>query len=131
MSPTVQEMLDAGADIVCFSGDKLLGGPQAGIILGRSDLLAKIKRHPFARAVRADKLCLAGISATLIHYLKGEALSKIPVWHMIAMDAEAIRQRAQNWQKRLNNGEVIPGMSMVGGGSLPEESCRPSCWPST
>ena len=120
--PTVQETLQAGADIVCFSGDKLLGGPQAGIILGRSDLLAKIKRHPFARAVRADKLCLAGISATLIHYLKGEALAKIPVWRMIAMDLNIIHQRAQSWKERLGAGEVIPGQSMVGGGSLPEES---------
>ena len=120
--PTVQEALAAGADVICFSGDKLLGGPQAGIIIGRADLLDKIKRHPLARAVRADKLCLAGISATLIHYLKGEATAKVPVWQMISMDSAAIRQRAESWRLNLNYGEVIEGKSMVGGGSLPEES---------
>lgn len=120
--PTVREALNAGADVVCFSGDKLLGGPQAGIIIGRAELLAKIKRHPLARAVRADKLCLAGISATLIHYLKGEATAKVPVWQMISMDLEIIHQRAQAWRANLNYGEVITGQSMVGGGSLPEES---------
>ncbi|BBB49005.1 L-seryl-tRNA(Sec) selenium transferase [Pelolinea submarina] len=120
--PTVQEALAAGADVICFSGDKLLGGPQAGIIIGRADLLDKIKRHPLARAVRADKLCLAGISATLIHYLKGEATAKVPVWKMISIDSAAIRQRAESWRQNLNYGEVIAGKSMVGGGSLPEES---------
>ena len=120
--PTVQESLAAGADVICFSGDKLLGGPQAGIIIGRADLLAKIKRHPLARAVRADKLCLAGISATLTHYLKGEAAARVPVWQMISMDLEVIHQRADAWRASLNYGEVIVGKSMVGGGSLPEES---------
>jgi len=120
--PTVQEALAAGADVICFSGDKLMGGPQAGIILGRTDLLAKIKRHPLARAVRADKLCLAGVSATLVHYLKGEALEKIPIWQMISMDVELIHCRAERWQAALGMGEIIPGQSMVGGGSLPEES---------
>jgi L-seryl-tRNA(Ser) seleniumtransferase len=120
--PTVQEALAAGSDVVCFSGDKLLGGPQAGIIIGKKVLLEKIKRHPLARAVRADKLCLAGISATLIQYLKGEALSKIPVWQMISMDTNLIHQRANKWQAASKTGEVIIGQSMIGGGSLPEES---------
>lgn len=79
----VQESLKAGADLVCFSGDKLLGGPQAGILLGRADLVEKLKAHPLARAIRADKLAIATLTATLVHYLKGEAVKKIPpfgVW---------------------------------------------------
>ncbi|GAP10245.1 L-seryl-tRNA(Sec) selenium transferase [Bellilinea caldifistulae] len=120
--PTVQESLQAGCDLVCFSGDKLLGGPQAGILVGKADLLSKIKKHPLARAVRADKLCLAALAATLLHYLKDEALTEIPVWQMIAVSREEIRQRALNWQNRLGFGEVISGLSTVGGGSLPEET---------
>jgi L-seryl-tRNA(Ser) seleniumtransferase len=120
--PTIQEAMLAGVDVICFSGDKLLGGPQAGIIIGRNDLLEKVKKHPLARAVRADKLCLAGISATLIHYLKGEALDRIPVWRMISMSTEQIKFRAETWKASLGFGEIIPGFSMVGGGSLPEES---------
>lgn len=120
--PTVQEAIEAGADIVCFSGDKLLGGPQAGIIIGKKDLVDKVKTHPLARAVRADKLCLAGITATLTHYLKGEALEKIPVWRMISKKINDIKSQALNWQKTLQAGEVIKGDSMVGGGSLPGES---------
>jgi L-seryl-tRNA(Ser) seleniumtransferase len=120
--PTVQEAVEAGADIVCFSGDKLLGGPQAGIIIGKKELMDKVKMHPLARAVRADKLCLAGIAATLIHYLKGEAPEKIPVWQMISRNLKDIKIQAQKWQKTLKAGEVISGNSMVGGGSLPGES---------
>jgi len=120
--PTIIEAISAGADIICFSGDKLLGGPQAGIIIGRSDLMKKIKRHPLARAVRADKTCLSGISTTLIHYLKGEAEDKIPIWIMIALDKGTIYQRALGWKKTIDQGNVIDGYSMVGGGSLPGES---------
>lgn len=120
--PTVQESLQAGADLVCFSGDKLLGGPQAGIIVGRRDLVQKIKRHPLARAVRADKTCLAALSATLQHYLKDEAERAIPVWQMIAQKPEALKVRAAAWVRRLSQGEILPGTSTVGGGSLPEET---------
>lgn len=119
--PTVQESLEAGADLVCFSGDKLLGGPQAGIIIGRADLIAKIKKHPLARAVRADKLCLAAITATLEHYLRDEFEREIPIWRMISMRPEEIQQRAQKWVEQLGVGDVITGQSTVGGGSLPEE----------
>ena len=119
--PTVQESLEAGSDLVCFSGDKLLGGPQAGIIVGRADLVARLKKHPLARAIRADKLCLAALSTTLIHYLKDEAESEIPVWRMIAATPEQIQERAKQWQEFIGRGEVIAGESTVGGGSLPEE----------
>jgi len=120
--PMVPESLAAGADLVCFSGDKLLGGPQAGILVGRADLIARLKRHPLARALRPDKLCLAALSATLLHYLKDEALSEIPVWRMISTPAEMIRMRAEAWQAELGFGEVWPGQSTVGGGALPGET---------
>ena len=119
---TIQEVVAAGADIICFSGDKLLGGPQAGIIIGKKDLIEKIKAHPLARAVRADKVCLAGTAATLTHYLKGEAIERIPVWRMISRNTSDLKKQALNWQKALKVGKVIPGSSMVGGGSLPGES---------
>jgi L-seryl-tRNA(Ser) seleniumtransferase len=120
--PTVQESLQAGAAVVCFSGDKLLGGPQAGIIVGQKATLDRLRRHPLARAVRPDKLCLAALTATLAHYLRDEALQEIPVWQMIAASAEDLRGRAQAWVKRLGQGEILPGRSTVGGGSLPEET---------
>jgi L-seryl-tRNA(Ser) seleniumtransferase len=120
--PTVQESLQAGSDLVCFSGDKLLGGPQAGIIAGNGDLVDKLCRHPLARALRADKLCLAGLAATLLHYLKDNAEFEIPVWRMIAMKPEQIRQTTERWVKRLGQGEIVPTESTVGGGSLPGES---------
>lgn len=120
--PTVQESLAAGADLVCFSGDKLLGGPQAGIVIGRADLVAKLKKHPLARAFRADKLCLAALMATLLHYLKDEVEQEIPIWRMIAAPLEMLRGRAEAWCQALGRGEVIPGESTVGGGSLPGET---------
>jgi L-seryl-tRNA(Ser) seleniumtransferase len=120
--PMVQESLDGGADLVCFSGDKLLGGPQAGIVVGRADLIARLKKHPLARAIRADKLCLAALSATLLHYLKDEAELEIPIWRMIAVELEQIQQRADAWRQTLGQGKVILGESTVGGGSLPGET---------
>jgi len=120
--PMVQESLASGADLVCFSGDKLLGGPQAGVIIGRRQLVAKLKKHPLARAVRADKLCLSAMTATLLHYLKDEADSQIPIWRMIGTPVESIELRAQEWAHRLERGVVIEGESTVGGGSLPGET---------
>ena len=120
--PTVQESLAAGVDIVCFSGDKLLGGPQAGIIIGRKDLLDKVKKHPLARAVRADKTCLAGVAATLLHYLRDEAEREIPIVRMMSLTLEQVKARAEAWRDTLGQGEVVKSESTVGGGSLPEES---------
>lgn len=116
--PTVQESLQAGVDLVAFSSDKLLGGPQAGILAGKKTLIDLLKQHPLARAIRADKLCLAALAATLDHYRKGEALEQIPVWRMIARPHEDIRATAQSWAQQVS-GLVIEGESTVGGGSLP------------
>lgn len=120
--PAVQESIKAGADLVCFSGDKLLGGPQAGIIIGKADLIEKIKKHPLTRAIRADKLCLAALAATLGHYLKAEAEREIPVWRMISQSTRQMKARAKSWAAKLGQGEVLASESTVGGGSLPGES---------
>lgn len=122
--PTVQESMEAGVNVVCFSGDKLLGGPQAGIIIGKADLIAKIKKHPLARAVRADKVALAGVTATLLHYLKDEAEREVPIWQMISMEREQVRARAEALRDALGQGEVVESESTVGGGSLPGESMK-------
>jgi L-seryl-tRNA(Ser) seleniumtransferase len=120
--PTVQESVSAGADIVCFSGDKLLGGPQAGIIIGKEEYLAKIRKHPLTRALRSDKLCLAALSATLQHFLRNEAEQKIPVWQMIAKSPRQIKMVAESWKRQLGVGQVMKSESTVGGGSLPGET---------
>jgi len=120
--PMVQESLAAGADLVCFSGDKLLGGPQAGIILGKKELIDQLKVHPLARAIRADKMALSALSATLDHYIKGEALVRVPVWQMISADQGSIKTRAEMWKKALKGGDLVEAQSMVGGGSLPGET---------
>ena len=124
--PTMQESIAQGAALVSASGDKLLGGPQAGIIVGRGDLVARLKRHPLTRALRVDKTTLAGLQATLLHYLKGEAQEKIPIWRMIATPLEAIQERAEAWAERLREAgaaaSVVDGRSAVGGGSLPGET---------
>ncbi len=124
--PMVQESVEAGAAVVCFSGDKLLGGPQAGIIVGQAEYVNPLKSHPLARALRADKLCLVGLQETLLHYLKAEATEQVPVWRMIAAPLAEIERRAGRWQKRLQEAgipaQVIDGNSTVGGGSLPGET---------
>ena len=121
--PMVQDSLAAGVDLAFFSGDKLLGGPQAGIIVGRRDLVDQLRRHPLTRAVRMDKACIAGLTTTLLHYLRGEALDRIPVWQMISMPVAAIARRSRRLARAIGGPvQVVNGRSMVGGGSLPEES---------
>lgn len=116
--PTVQASLAAGVDLVCFSGDKLLGGPQAGLILGRAEAVGQLKAHPLARALRVDKLTYAALLATLKHYRRGEALARIPVWQMISRPLDDIADTAHRWAK-VSGGSVTKGDSTVGGGSLP------------
>jgi L-seryl-tRNA(Ser) seleniumtransferase len=122
--PTVQARVRAGVDLVTFSGDKLLGGPQAGILAGRREAVARVKRHPLMRALRVDKVTLAGLSATLAHYERGEAVAKVPVWRAVALSPEALRARAAAWRASLGAAgagcEVREARSAVGGGSLPE-----------
>ncbi len=120
--PTVQESLASGTDLVCFSGDKLLGGPQTGVIVGKAELITRIRKHPLSRALRPDKLCLAALTATFLHYLKDEAEREIPIWRMLALTPNQVRKAAASWRKKLGQGEVISGKSTIGGGSLPEES---------
>ena len=121
--PTPQESIAAGVGLVFFSGDKLLGGPQSGIVAGKAELVTRLERHPLARAVRIDKLSLAGLTATLLHYLRNEAESEVPIWRMMAASEHAIQQRATVWQANLSAlGEVVPGQSAIGGGSLPGET---------
>jgi L-seryl-tRNA(Ser) seleniumtransferase len=114
--PSARESLAAGADLVCFSGDKLLGGPQAGIVVGRAELVEKLRRHPLHRAVRADKLTLAALEGTLRVYL--DAPERIPVLRMLGEDVGAVRARAERLAA-LAGGSVEETVGRVGGGALP------------
>ncbi|HEY87909.1 MAG TPA: L-seryl-tRNA(Sec) selenium transferase [Dehalococcoidia bacterium] len=118
--PMVQQSIALGVELALFSGDKLLGGPQAGIIVGKKHIIDKLKRHPLVRAVRIDKIRLAGLSATLIHYLENEAVIKVPVWRMLSTPLEEIEKRARLYAQALaSSARIIEGESMIGGGSLP------------
>jgi L-seryl-tRNA(Ser) seleniumtransferase len=117
--PTARASLEGGADLVCFSGDKLLGGPQAGIVVGRADLVERLRRHPLHRAVRVDKLSLAALEGTLLLYLEPErALREVPVLRMLKEDATAVRARAERLAAS-TGGEVEETVARVGGGALP------------
>ena len=121
--PMVQESVDAGVDLACFSGDKLLGGPQAGIIVGKREAVSRLAGHPLARAMRIDKLSLAALTSTLVHYLKGQAVEAIPVWRMIAAPLDGLEAAAHRLQEASGGlGRVERGLSTVGGGSLPGET---------
>jgi L-seryl-tRNA(Ser) seleniumtransferase len=114
--PSARDSLAAGADLVCFSGDKLLGGPQAGIVVGRADLVERLRTHPLHRAVRADKLTLAALEGTLRLYL--EAPERIPVLRMLREDDAVVRARAERLAA-LVGGSVEETVARVGGGALP------------
>ncbi|MBA2756464.1 MAG: L-seryl-tRNA(Sec) selenium transferase [Chloroflexi bacterium] len=121
--PMPRERLAARADLVTFSGDKLVGGPQAGFVVGRADLVARIRRDPLARAMRPDKLTMAGVALTLGLYRAGRATAEIPVWRMIATPVAALRVRAEVVATRIGEAaEVVELRSTVGGGSLPGET---------
>lgn len=124
--PMVQEALADNVDLVCFSGDKLLGGPQAGIIVGSKYYLNKLREYPIERAIRIDKMTSVALEATLMHYLRKEATVKIPVWQMISARLEDIRVRAEVVRDELNrlgiSSTIQQGESMVGGGSLPDHT---------
>lgn len=124
--PTVQDRVAAGCDLVCFSGDKLLGGPQAGLIVGQRAWIAKLRQHPLLRAVRVDKLTIAALEATLLSYLRGRAEAEVPVWRMISASVESLRARAERLTARLREAgiavQVVESESAVGGGALPGET---------
>jgi L-seryl-tRNA(Ser) seleniumtransferase len=117
--PTASAALAAGADLVCFSGDKLLGGPQAGILAGRADLVERLRRHPLQRALRADKLTIAALEGTLSLYLDpAQALREVPVLRMLTEDAALVRARAERLAAAVG-GEVEETVARAGGGALP------------
>jgi L-seryl-tRNA(Ser) seleniumtransferase len=122
--PRIQDSIQAGVDLTACSADKMLGGPQAGLLLGRAELVDRVIKHPLARAVRVDKMTVAALAATLDLYLT-QATASLPVWAMIGAPAEAVERRVRTWQYRLAerglSAAVISGESTVGGGSLPGE----------
>jgi L-seryl-tRNA(Ser) seleniumtransferase len=128
--PTIQETIAAGVDIVTASGDKLLGGPQAGLIFGKSHLINTIKKHPLTRALRVDKMTLAALQATLLAYLEQKAIEEIPIWQMIAASPTILARRVGRWRRALQkipglsnlSIEVAKSVSTVGGGSLPGQT---------
>lgn len=119
--PTVQDGLTSGADLVAFSGDKLLGGPQAGIITGKLELVNHLKRHPLYRALRVDKLTLSSLEKTVLFYLTGQAEQKIPVWKLISCEPEDLKSRAEKVAAQIKSESisVVASESYLGGGSLP------------
>ena len=119
--PTVQESVDAGAHLTLFSGDKLLGGPQAGIIVGEADLVERVGRHPLARAVRIDKMTLAALNSTLRSYVRGKAFDDVPILRMMSARVDELHQIATDWAAEIE-AEVVDGRTAIGGGSAPGQT---------
>ena len=128
--PTVESALSHGVDLVCFSGDKLMGGPQAGIIVGKKELVEAVRKNPLMRACRVDKCTYAALDHTLIEYDKGTYSSTLPVYHMLSARIEDLRLRARSLNDQLDpavfEGEIRDGFSLIGGGAAPEEPI-PTC----
>ena len=121
--PMPQESVRSGVGLSFFSGDKLLGGPQSGIIAGKKTLVDVVARHPLARAMRIDKLSMAALAATLEHYVKDEALEKVPVWRIIAMNVDDVKARAARWTREIGtSASLVKSRATIGGGSLPGET---------
>jgi L-seryl-tRNA(Ser) seleniumtransferase len=122
--PTPQEIIASGADVVSFSGDKLLGGPQAGIIVGKRRFVEQLAKDPLFRTLRLDKIVISGLERVLVQYLKGEAAEKIPIWSMVATSLDELKKRAGAVIRKVSNPglrlEIGEGRSSTGGGSLPE-----------
>lgn len=120
--PMVQEALKCGVDLICFSGDKLLGGPQSGIIVGKKALIDKIAKHPLYRALRPDKMILLTLSSTILSYLKGKVETEIPLYRLLSRTDEELFNTATKVIEALGTGTVLKGESTIGGGSMPDET---------
>ena len=119
--PTVQESVQAGVNLTLFSGDKLLGGPQAGILVGNSELVRRVSKHPLARAVRIDKMTLAALNSTLRSYLQNTATRDLPIWQMVSASVAQVDEIARDWSRHIPS-EVVDGRSAIGGGSAPGQT---------
>ena len=119
--PTVRESVDAGAHLTLFSGDKLLGGPQAGIVVGGAELVGRIARHPLARAIRIDKMTSAALNATLRSYVRGAATDELPILRMMAATLDELADVAKQWSREIDS-EVVDGRTVIGGGSAPGQT---------
>ena len=121
--PTATESLQHGADLVCFSSDKLLGGPQAGVVLGRAELVDRLRRHPMARALRVDKMTVAALEVVLGMYARGEE-DRLPIWQTLDEKPAVLRERATVLAEQLPGASVVVSEAVAGGGSLPGYSVR-------
>ena len=120
--PLVTEAVAAGADVVTFSGDKLLGGPQSGLLVGTADVIDPIAKRPFARALRPDKMTITALHATLLAYLRGDAPMHIPVWQMISAQESELQDRARRVAEGVGDVRIVSSVATVGGGALPGET---------